>query len=87
VPPARPGVRFEVRQSDGKATLDLKNGRVLHAEALLLARATRTQANAPETATSQMRVRADLVGPEEATATQPAAAPPAGEQSPSKTVR
>jgi hypothetical protein len=54
---------------------------------VLLARATRTQANDPETATSQMRVRADLVGPEEAAATQPAAATPAGEQSPSKTVR
>jgi hypothetical protein len=67
--------------------LDLKNGRVLHAEALLLARATRTQAGGTETATSQMRVRADLVEPSERTAAQPAAATPAGEHSPSKAAR
>jgi hypothetical protein len=87
MPPERPGVRFEIRQSDGKATVDLKNGRVLHAEALLLARATRTQGKDQETATSQMRVRADLVLPNDAAATQQRAATPAGEQLPSKTVR
>ena len=87
MPPARPGVRFEIRQSDGKATVERKNGRVLHAEALLLARATRTQGKDQETATSQMRVRADLVLPIDAAATQPRAATPAGEQSPGKTER
>ncbi len=60
-PPQRPGVRFELRRADGKAVLDTAKGRVVSAEATLLARATRLAGGANPTATSQLQVRASLL--------------------------
>ncbi len=49
-PTTRPGVMFEIRQSEGSMTIDLERRRIVRTEARLLARATRSKGS--ETATS-----------------------------------
>ncbi len=75
-PPQRPGVQFEMRRADGKLVVDVAHGRVLTAEATLLARATRISGNASPTGTSELKVRASLL-PDE-TAPTPARPPENG---------
>ena len=65
-PPQRPGVQFEMRRADGRLVVDVAHGRVLTAEATLLARATRISGNASPTATSELKVRASLLADEPA---------------------
>lgn len=55
-PTTRPGVTFELRESEGSVTVDVARRRVVHTEAHLLARATRSKGS--ETATSTIVMRA-----------------------------
>lgn len=66
-PTPRPGVRFEVREARGRIAFDLARGRVLRAEAELLARATRTGGCGTVSATSSLLVSAQLEGAENGT--------------------
>lgn len=56
--PAKPGVQFELRKSEGVITIDPETRRIVRNEAMLFARATRT--SGAETATSSIVVRAAL---------------------------
>ena len=55
-PASRPGVQFELRESEGSITIDLEQKRIVRTEARLLARASRTKGT--ETAISSIVMRA-----------------------------
>ena len=62
-PPARPGVRFEVREATGSIAFDLARGRVQRTDLELLARATRTGGDATASATSHLVISAQREEP------------------------
>lgn len=70
-PTTRPGVTFELRESEGSITVDVSRRRVVRTEARLLARATRSKGSETATSTIVMRACEGADDPAQSVAGQP----------------